>query len=205
MPETLLSHSNIWLYGRVVTDLNLVAPHDPFIPGLNPIGGGGQEGRGSQNTFVENQLGGPGANFARIYGISYEGTYFDLPWPMIFLVHGAGAEAETAPPGPPRFSRAPDDPDRSGQGAQDFSFADGLRVWAYDRADYSIRLDVESGTFEELLIALVSDGDLGPVSGARVRGARVQGARVSGARVRGARVRGARLRGPKGGGDDFGD
>lgn len=205
MPETLLSHSNIWLYGRVMADLNLVPPHDPFIPDLNDIDGGDDEGRGSANTFVENQLLAAGANFARIYGISYEGTYFDLPWPMIFLVHGAGAEAETTPGGgPSRFSRAPDNPDRSGQGAQDFSFADGLRVWSYDRADYSIRLDVESGTFEELLIGLISDGDIGPVSGARVRGARVQGARVSGARVSGARVRGARLRGPKGG-DDFGD
>lgn len=192
MPETLLSHSNIWLYGRVVEDLNIAGSHNPFV-----------QARVSQNNFVENQLTGEDANFARIYGISYEGTYYELPWPVILLVHGDGAEAESAP-GAARVARAPDNPDRSGQGAQDFSFADELRVWAYDRADFSIRIDVESGTFEELLIGLLGDGEYPSVSGAKVRGAKVQGAKVRGAKVRGAKVRGAKLRGPSGG-DDFSD
>jgi uncharacterized protein YjbI with pentapeptide repeats len=104
-------------------------------------------------------------------------------------------------------SRAPDDSDRSGLGAQDFSFADGLRVWSYDSADFSIRLDMETGTFEQILLDLMGD-DGGAavsgarVSGARVSGARVSGARVSGARVSGARVRGARVKGARVGGDD---
>ena len=88
--------------------------------------------------------------------------------------------------------------------AQDFSFADDPMVWSYDRADLSIRMDVDSGSFEQILLDLVLGGGGGPsVSGTRVSGARVAGARVSGARVSGARVAGARVRGGRDG--DNGD
>ncbi len=190
MAETLLSPGNILLFGRVVEDIDIIEPpgpppdprHGPFV-----------EDRKGPNRFLENQLTGDDCCFARIYGFSFEGCYYDLPWPTLFLVHGKGEDAETAP-GAARVSRAPDDPSRTGLGAADFSFADDLKVWSYDRADLSIRLDVESGTFEQILLDLVLGGGGGPVvSGARVSGARVSGARVSGARVRGARVAGARV------------
>ncbi len=197
MAETLLSPGNILLFGRVVEDIDIIVPpgpppdprHGPFV-----------KDRKGSNTFLENQLKGEGCCFARIYGFSFEGCYYDLPWPTLFLVHGKGEDAETAP-GAGRVSRAPDDPSRTGLGAADFSFADNVRVWSYDRADLSIRLDVDSGTFEQILLDLVlGGGGAGPVvSGARVSGARVAGARVSGARVSGARVAGARVRGGRDG------
>jgi hypothetical protein len=187
------------LFGRIVEDLQIVAPADPrHGPFVGP--------RTGVNRFLEDQLTGPNASFARIYGFSYEGAYYELGMPTLFLVHGPGEDAETAP-GAARVSRAPDDSDRSGLGAQDFSFADGLRVWSYDSGDFSIRLDMETGTFEQILLDIMGD-DGGAavsgarVSGARVSGARVSGARVSGARVSGARVRGARVKGARVGGDD---
>ena len=206
MPETLLSPSNVLLFGRIVEDLNVVIPNRP-PPGPPPPGPDPRHGpfaidRTGPNTFLETQLIDPTAAFARIYGFSYEGRYYDLPWPTLFLVHGPGEPAETVPVA--SVSRAPEEPDHSGMAAQDFSFADNLMAWSYDRADLSIRLDVDSGSFEQILLDLVLGGGGGPsVSGARVSGARVAGARVSGARVSGARVAGARVRGGRDG--DNGD
>jgi uncharacterized protein YjbI with pentapeptide repeats len=85
--------------------------------------------------------------------------------------------------------------------ASDFSFANDLMVWSYDKADYTIRMVVETGMFEQVLLDMFFDGG-GGVSGARVSGARVSGARVSGARVSGARVSGARVGGPRGDASD---
>jgi hypothetical protein len=216
MPETLLSASNILLFGRVVEDLDIVqqggAPpaqisHDPF----ETIRGRVSDGNRQLETRVDDNT----ANFARIYAVSFEGQFYELPAPMLFLVHGPGDPAETTvgpaagggAAGHPRQSRAPDDSDRSGLGAQDFSFADNLRVWSYDKADYTVRMDVETGMFEQVLLDVIFDGDGfgGGVAGASVRGASVRGASVRGASVRGASVRGASVRGASvrgGGGGD---
>jgi hypothetical protein len=224
MTETLLSPSNVLLFGRVVEDLQIVHTHDhnPFV-----------EGRKTANNLLGQQVlhqktvAGDRARFARIYGFSFEGTYYDLPRPVLFLVHGPGVPAETvadvrpeppetppppAPPPPPhpaqRVARSPDDPSRTGVAAPDFSFSDGLMVWSYDKADYTIRMDVETGMFEQVLLdACFGDGWDGPmvsggrVSGGRVSGGRVAGGRVSGGRVSGGRVSGGRVGGPRGRGD----
>jgi hypothetical protein len=197
MTETLLSASNVLLFGRLVQDIQINAGpapggHDPFVQPPGRTGG---------NRFLDQQLLAAGAQLARIYGFSYEGAYYDLPRPTLFLVHGVGAPAETAPPGAARVARAPDDPSRTGVAASDFSFANDLMVWSYDKADYTIRMDVETGMFEQVLLDMFFDGG-GGVSGARVSGARVSGARVSGARVSGARVSGARVGGPRGDASD---
>ena len=56
-----------------------------------------------------------------------------------------------------------------------------------------IRLDVDSGSFEQILLDLVLGGGGGPsVSGVRDRGPSVSGVRVSGVRVAGVRARGGR-------------
>jgi hypothetical protein len=86
-------------------------------------------------------------------------------------------------------ARAIAEPSLSGVVAADFEFADDVRVWSYDKADYTIRMDVETGMFEDVLLDILGGGGPG-VSGARVSGARVSGARVSGARVSGARLSG---------------
>src|SRR5213596_1729257 len=108
MTETLLTPSVIKLYGRVVTDIytwhtaklaaiaaGATAPNwDAAVPPPTyPLLG--------VNRFVQNQLNstaattsGGYANLARIYGFSFEGTYYDLPKPAIFLVHGPGADMD---------------------------------------------------------------------------------------------------------------
>jgi len=140
------------------------------------------------NRDLENQLADAGACFARIYGFSYEGVYYDLPRPALFLVHGTGVPVTEAFPGvgTPARARAPGEPSLTGVAAADFQFVDDLLVWSYDKFDYTIRLDVETGMFEDVLLPLIGGG--GPVvGGARVSGARVSGARVSGARLSGGR------------------
>jgi hypothetical protein len=202
MSETLLSPSNILLFGREVKDLAILHPHDhnPFV-----------DNRKTANNLLSAQIKhGEGdddvkSRFARIYSFSYEGTYFDLPRPMLFLVHGEGKLVTRPPPAAaanPHQSRAPAQPSVSGVAAADFEFADGLMVWSYDKADYTIRMDVETGMFEQVLLdACFGDGWDGPfVSGGRVSGGRVAGGRVSGGRVAGGRVSGGRVSGGRVGG-----
>ena len=151
--------------------------------------------RRGANRQLGEQLSAADAGIAKIYGFSYEGRYYDLARPTLFLVHGDGEAVTQAPPVPPAVphpSRAPRDPLLTGLSGADFEFADDLRVWSYDKADYSIRMDVETGMFEQLLLEAELDeeaieafysGQRARVSGQR---ARVSGqrARVSGQRVR---------------------
>ncbi len=163
--ETLYTSSQIVLFGRVVEDLSVTksgdAQQDP--------------------SKVE--------NFARVYGFTYDGAYYEMLTPVLFLVRGNGEEADDAPvPGPnPRNKK----------------FYEGLRAWTVERTSKTVRLDVDTGKFENLLLETIGDGGgPGGVSGARVSGARVSGARVSGARVSGARVSGARISGARGDASD---
>lgn len=150
-----------------------------------------------QNHLLGSQF--EGGALARIYGFSYDGTYYDLPRPTIFLVHGDG-ELVTDPTPVDNAARAPTDPTATGLAAADFQFADKLRVWSYDKADYTIRMDVETGMFEQVLLnAYFSDSP--PVSGMRVSGMHVSGMHVSGMRVAGMRVSGMRASGARGRGD----
>lgn len=211
MPETLLDPSNILLYGRVVEDLQLTLPNngaenapasccpsgaeDPVPAPPSPAPG--DEGLGN-NNFLRNQLRRDDAQLARIYGFSYEGHYYDLARPAIFVVHGDGLDPEAFRPSTTlpdsRVSRAPADADRTGVAYTASSFSHDIRVWAYDQGDFSLRLDTEAGTFEQILLdaELRSDASY---SGAKARGADVRGANVQGANVRGANVRGANVRG----------
>ncbi len=193
MPETLLSPSNVLIYGRSILDLKIVSTrrrgqkvaqdHNPF-----------EEPRGGANFFLQNQLNAEGAHLARIYGFSYEGHYYDLSRPALFLVHGNGLEAERVA-ADPRVARGPEGADRSGVAAQDYSFSDDMRVWSYDKEDLTIKLDMESGSFTDLLLeaSLNEDTLQSYYSGAKVSGAKVSGAKVSGAKVSGAKVSGAKV------------
>ena len=159
-------------------------------------------GRGvGQNKQLPDQLE-EDARFARIYGFSYEGTYYELPNPTLFLVHGEGesATAGNAPTASPHASRAPILPSVSGVGAADFQFADDIRVWAYDKADYTIRMDVETGMFEQVLLDVFFGVEAPMLAGGRVAGGRVAGGRVAGGRVAGGRVAGGRVSGGRVGG-----
>jgi hypothetical protein len=186
MTETLLSPSNILLFGRKVEDLTIAQAHshNPFVVA--------RTGKNAQLAEQLTQANDP--KFARIYGFSYEGTYYDLPRAVLFLVHGDGTKVTEDKPGGGlgnvNRARGLGEPSLTGLAAADFQFADELRVWSYDKADYTIRMDVETGMFEQVLLDIFFGGGGPGVSGARVSGARVSGARVSGARVSGARLSG---------------
>ena len=134
---------------------------------------------------------------ARIYSFSFEGAYFELPRPPVFLVHGPGR-----PVGNWMYSSSLD---QSGVAARDWEFsgnhgrndpvgADALLYWEYEKGDFSLRLDLDAGPFEQILLQMALRGG-GGVSGAGVSGAGVSGAGVSGAGVSGAGVSGAGVSG----------
>jgi len=205
MAETLLSISEVLLYGREMTDIQynyqqpqVTLPHtadasedcdDPPRPG-RVIGA---------NSQLENQLATESApfapRFARIYGFSFEGGYYDLDAPIIMLVHGPGVPAERMA-NDPRAARAPESPDKSGAAAQDHSFADEIQVWSYDKADFSIRMDTCSGPIEDILLDIELGGGMG-ISGGKVAGGKVAGGKVAGGKVAGGKVAGGKVAGGK--------
>ena len=134
--ETLLSASAVKLYGRVMEGLEMKPGQAPSELGAN--------------RFLHQQLD-PKANsaaapkLARIYGFSYAGRYTPLPRPAIFLVHGDG----TAVPA----GSAAATTDIAGQADQRREFSSDIKVWEYDRADFSLRLDIDSGPLERILVA----------------------------------------------------
>jgi hypothetical protein len=151
MHENLLTPSNVILYGRVVQGLAL----DPAS--LPPHRG--------WNDFLRRQLEGEGrdARFARVYAISFEGSFYNLPKPMIFLVHGDGAVIRGAGVSVLLPDPRPERPttDDSGMAGRDFGFeasetgsgpGHDLRYWEYDKDDLSLRLDVVSGSWDEILV-----------------------------------------------------
>jgi hypothetical protein len=138
--------------------------------------------------------------FARIYAFSFEGAYYPLPRPPIFLVHGAGL-----PINAPQITWSTFETAGVMGREWDFSASDNpnlkglsdLRYWEYEKGDFSIRLDPDAGPFEQILLqmALRSGADRADRSGAGVSGAGVSGAGVSGAGVSGAGVSGAGVSG----------
>lgn len=187
MPESLLSFSNILLFGEKVEDLEVVNPNP--IPPKDP---NRERKRQGANRQLAAQLICQDACYAKIYGFSYEGRYYDLARPTLFLVHGDGEDVSIAHGAAPNPSRAPRHPPLSGVSAADFDFADDIKVWSYDKGDYTIRMDLDTGRFEQLLLEAEMDeeelssfysGQRARVGGQRAR-VGGQRARVSGQRAR---------------------
>ena len=204
--ETLLTPSSIKLFGRVVSGLT----YDSKTTENSGLGA---------NKFLQKQLEANGENpptLARIYAFSFEGAYYELPRPPIFLVHGNGtpvgnwinpstiAEAGVAardwdfsgnydPHHPPRpAARSADAGEPTPPHPRPDSKTD-IYYWEYEKGDFSLRFDLEAGPFEQILLQMALRGG-GGVSGAGVSGAGVSGAGVSGAGVSGAGVSGAGVR-----------
>ncbi|HKN29910.1 MAG TPA: pentapeptide repeat-containing protein [Roseiarcus sp.] len=173
MPETLLTPSSIKMYGRVMTSLTFVNDTHPG-PGYN--------------NFLQHQLAGKEAKFARIYGFTFEGTYYPLPRPSLFLVHGNG--------NPVGNWTDPSTLDQSGVMAREWDFSNPnnpppppeLSYWEYEKGDFSLRLDLEAGPLEQILLAaaLRAGADMADRSrsGANLSGANLAGANLSGANLR---------------------
>ncbi len=188
MTESLLSASNITLFGRVVEDLSVGGTKTPPEAPKGIVS--------ELQEALDNRVGAKAspdkAKFARVYGFSYGGVYHEILRPMLFLVHGDGVASKSVKqPGPD---------------TEDSPFYGDLRAWAYDHSEYTIRLDVDSGRFEQVLLELIGDEALiqasrHSVSGSRVSGSRVSGSRVSGSRVSGSRVSGSRVSGSRIDGD----
>jgi len=141
MTENLIRASRILLFGRVVEDLKIVVPTSGTTTTSAPPAPG-------PSHALADQVAAAGSCLARIYAFSYEGAYFELVRPALYLVHGAGANISD--PIAVETSGIPATPDK---------FASDLKFWAYDKADLSVRLDVETGMLEQILLERELQGD----------------------------------------------
>jgi hypothetical protein len=153
------------------TTITTVGPGNEFVVSTPPIAAN----PGIQITVTD--LSGKQPNLARIYAFSYEGAYYGLPRPSIFLVHGTGT-----PVGNWTYSSTLE---QSGVAAREWDFSgptgldpsnptlpmpttpDDLYYWQYEKSDFSLRLDSEAGPFEQILLqmALRSGADRADRSG----------------------------------------
>jgi hypothetical protein len=137
MPETLLAASEVMLFGRAVSGLSV------DVSGQTSLG---------DNSFVKKQLAKSDARFARIYAFSFEGQYYVLPKPAIFLVHGDGVAADDVP----------------GVAAKDWNLLSDIKAWSYDKGDFSIRLDIETGPLDNILLEEALKSDHASMQGSKV-------------------------------------
>jgi uncharacterized membrane protein YgcG len=187
--DTLLGLSSVYLFGRQLDDLQLATA------GYKNGFGGPELG---DNRHLRKQLTAGDARFARIFAFSFEGALFELGRPTIFLVHGVGMKLDEPAPRNAvgsveygRLSRSPGSSAVSGLGLLSGAFAKDLKVWTYDRGDFSVRLDAETGTLEQILLsAELDDEDFARSSGGRSSGGRSSGGRSSGGRSSGGRSSG---------------
>ena len=94
------------------------------------------------NKLAQEVLVQPDAGLARIYGYSFEGSYYKLTKPQIFVVHG---------PGRPRLENLPSSVENWGLEGKIFRFADDVRVWEVDKDDLNLRIDVVPGFVSNIL------------------------------------------------------
>jgi hypothetical protein len=154
--ETLLGVSAVYLFGREISDLILRGGvYQPLV--------GPQLGA---NSFLRGQLSANEATLARIYAFSFEGAFIELSRPAIFIVHGSGAFPDDPPPRNAagdieydRLYRSPGSSARTGLGYQIGALAKDMKVWIYDKGDFSMRLDAETGTFEQILLSVEASSD----------------------------------------------
>jgi hypothetical protein len=179
----MLRQGNVKLIGEPFPQLAL-GPNPGGPTSQQPLAGEaeaepqpGPDAQPGPQGSLDAQLRHAAARFARIYGFSFEGHYYDLAKPVIMLVHGDGVALGAAPPTILESDEA----------ARIWEFSRNLRQWNYDKLTMSIRLDIESGTIEQILLdaALVGTGWSYAGAKAGLAGAKVGGAKagISGAKV----------------------
>lgn len=136
---TLGSAANLHLLGREVAGINVTQA--------------ALEGRLSK--FTDPKL-------AWVYGFAFEGHYYDLPKPAIFVVDGPGHPIEQPLKDGLRSTGVPSEPPE---------FHSDVVAWCADREDLGIRLDIESGRYDRILldVELGNNGRGHTVHGAHVR------------------------------------
>jgi hypothetical protein len=150
MPETLLTQSAVKMYGRLLRGVRLepLAATDVSDLGFNKfLRKQLMAHNGAQSEDNEPAL-------ARIYAFSFEGAFYNLPRPAIFLVHGdgqpiRGSGTYDAGGGVNAGATVMDD---SGIPAREFVFETDVVYWEYDKDDLSLRLDSVSGTLDDILV-----------------------------------------------------
>jgi hypothetical protein len=157
----MLRQGNIKLIGEPFPDLQL----GPAPGGVGQVGPAGFLAQQLAAAVAWQQI--PPANpaFARIYGFSFEGHYYDLPKPVVMMVTGAGV-----PVGAPTPTIG-----QSDEAGRLWDFSTQLFAWNYDKLTVTIRLDIESGTLEQILLEPALSGTGWSYAGAK---AGIGGAKV---------------------------
>lgn len=169
--RTMLAPSAVRLFGRVLMGTTGLAAAKKGAPGgggeATGPGGLGAVGPGSlagvpsgyeKRSLLLQSLVGDDLRIAHIFAFSYQGGYKPFHVPALFLVHGTGKSVVE--------HGKEVDPGQLGLAQLDgtITFARDLRFWIYDRADLTLRLDITSGTVQNLVI----DAETGGGHGRRV-------------------------------------
>jgi hypothetical protein len=169
------------MFGRPLSD---VALRPAFYKEDKTVKGKYADNMSGANNFLRDQLSLTGVGLARIYAFAFEGGFYMLERPTIFLVHGAGMDPDE--PAPinaeglkeyQRLARSPGSSAYTGLGVQSGAFAQNTKVWIYDKHAESLRMDIETGTIEQILLAAEAGDDLRAAGGmGRSSGGRSSGA-----------------------------
>ena len=132
--DTLLSSSQVRLFGREFNGLSL---DTAWLKKM-----ASQSGPGKGGTLATKLDPNDDPKLARIYGFSYEGSYYKLDAPYVFLVHGDGTQIDV------------EDPSMNHVGVEMMGerFLKEVRMWSYDKVDFSVRIEITSGWLEEILL-----------------------------------------------------
>jgi hypothetical protein len=146
--EPLLAASGVRLFGVEVKGLTINLANASVPGGL------------LQNRFNA-AAGDP--RLVRVYGFSFEGQYYDLARPTIYLLFGDGQPAggQAIPKKVGDLGFATDPPE----------LVAGLQYWLVDQSDFSLRLDIDVGPIERILVEMEigPDQQRAPYAGQNVR------------------------------------
>ena len=149
MPNLLLIE-RVCLFGVVFKGFSA----DGKVPDASKQEGGSIHPSSAIKDALKNRTG-LAPKLARIYAITYEGGYYILPRPTVFLVHGDGQDPETVDEhGNPVFhlDNVTPPPGTTGLPSKDGTFAEDVKVWTYDREDMTVRVEIATGALDELLL-----------------------------------------------------
>jgi hypothetical protein len=145
--KTMLAPSTVRIFGRVLPWLT--------VPDVEQKVALPKEYRARSPLSLALQ--GEDLKFAHVFAFSHEGRYTPLQVPALLLVHGPGDDVMDG--------SGTVDPARLGLAhLGTITFASDLKFWLYDPSAQIIRLDISSGTLQQLVI----DAEAGGAHGRRI-------------------------------------